>query len=39
MSLDHEHVAELAPITLNGKTVRLEPLSVDHVTALWEAGS
>ena len=31
--------ATLAPITLQGKTVRLAPLTIDHVAALWEAGS
>lgn len=28
----------LAPVTLEGAEVRLEPLSLDHVDALWEVG-
>lgn len=30
---------ELAPVTLEGRHVRLVPLSAEHVPALWEAGN
>lgn len=30
---------ELAPVTLEGRHVRLVPLTAEHVPALWDAGS
>lgn len=30
---------ELTPVTLEGRHVRLVPLTVEHVPALWEAGN
>src|SRR6187402_1665837 len=30
---------DIRPVTLEGKRVRLEPLSLDHVDGLWAAGS
>jgi RimJ/RimL family protein N-acetyltransferase len=39
MILPTNTLAELAPVTLHGKTVRLEPLIIGHVPALWKAGS
>src|SRR5688572_1797363 len=30
---------QLQPVTLHGRHVRLVPMSLDHVPALWEAGS
>jgi RimJ/RimL family protein N-acetyltransferase len=39
MILPTNTLAEVAPVTLHGKTVRLEPLIIGHVTALWKAGS
>jgi hypothetical protein len=30
---------KLTPVTLEGRHVRLVPLTVEHVPALWEAGN
>jgi RimJ/RimL family protein N-acetyltransferase len=30
---------EIKPVTLEGKHVRLEPISLDHVAALWRVGA
>ena len=35
----HAFVMNLAPVTLDGRAVRLEPLSLDHLDALAAAGS
>ncbi|WP_289138787.1 GNAT family N-acetyltransferase [uncultured Brevibacillus sp.] len=29
---------QIAPVTLEGKLVRLEPMSLEHINGLWEAG-
>jgi N-acetyltransferase len=34
-----ENMMEITPVTLEGEHVRLEPVRLDHVAALWRAGA